>query len=223
MSAKDPYEVLGVSPGASMDEVKKAYKDLARKYHPDKYANNPLSELAEEKMREINEAYDTITKGGTAGSGAGGNSGYGGFGGGYGGAGGAYGRGYGAGFGADSEASMFASVRIYIQNGNIANADNILSQIKTRNAEWYFLKGVVYLRQGRVNEGTEYVNRAAQMDPTNSEYVKMAQNLNNAGYDYRRASVNSGYGTADSGCGPCGFCETLLCANLCCNCLGGGC
>ena len=59
---KDPYSVLGISQSASDDEVKKAYRELARKYHPDNYQNNPLADLAEEKMKEINEAYDSITK-----------------------------------------------------------------------------------------------------------------------------------------------------------------
>ena len=56
----DPYKVLNVSPSASDEEVKKAYRDLARKYHPDNYHDNPLADLAQEKMKEINEAYDTI-------------------------------------------------------------------------------------------------------------------------------------------------------------------
>ena len=76
---RDPYSVLGVSQNASDDEVKKAYRELARKYHPDNYQNNPLADLAEEKMKEINEAYDTITKqrsGGYSGSSPGGYGGY---------------------------------------------------------------------------------------------------------------------------------------------------
>ena len=63
---KDPYEVLGVPHGASQEQIKKAYRDLARKYHPDNYTDNPLADLAQEKMKEINEAYDTLTKGGGA-------------------------------------------------------------------------------------------------------------------------------------------------------------
>ena len=68
----DPYKVLGVSPSATDDEVKDAYRKLAKKYHPDQYADSPLKDLADEKMKEINEAYDAITaqrKGGGAGRG----------------------------------------------------------------------------------------------------------------------------------------------------------
>ena len=69
--ARDPYEVLGISPSATDEEVRTAYRALARKYHPDNYVDNPLSDLAQEKMQEINDAYDTIVRtrkaGGTAG------------------------------------------------------------------------------------------------------------------------------------------------------------
>ena len=58
----NPYEVLGVSPSASNDEVKRAYREMSRKYHPDSYVDNPLSGLAEEKFKEIQEAYDQIMK-----------------------------------------------------------------------------------------------------------------------------------------------------------------
>ena len=58
----DPYKVLGVAPDATDEQIKLAYRDLARKYHPDNYANNPLADLAQEKMKQINEAYDTIQK-----------------------------------------------------------------------------------------------------------------------------------------------------------------
>ena len=63
----NPYEVLGVKEGASEEEIKAAYKELVKKYHPDKYVNNPLADLAEQKLQEVNEAYDMLMKNGTAG------------------------------------------------------------------------------------------------------------------------------------------------------------
>ena len=62
---RDPYEVLGVSRNASQEEIKKAYRELSRKYHPDSYANNPLADLAEEKFKEVQEAYQQIMNGQT--------------------------------------------------------------------------------------------------------------------------------------------------------------
>ncbi|HAL73745.1 MAG TPA: molecular chaperone DnaJ [Clostridiales bacterium] len=61
--AKSPYEVLGVKPGATPDEIKKAYRTMVKKYHPDNYKDHPLENLAKEKMQEINEAYDQLTSG----------------------------------------------------------------------------------------------------------------------------------------------------------------
>src|SRR5699024_3767332 len=70
----DPYKVLGVTPQTSDDDVKRAYRELARKFHPDNYVGNPLADLAETRMKEINEAYDMImnarASGGSAGSSA---------------------------------------------------------------------------------------------------------------------------------------------------------
>ena len=116
---KDPYTVLGVDPGASDDEVKKAYRDLARKYHPDNYQNNPLADLAEEKMKEINEAYDAITKSRSGGSSGGYQSGY------------QSGYSYQSGYQSQqsyssSNASVYAQVRQYISMGNLDTAEQLL-------------------------------------------------------------------------------------------------
>ena len=57
---QDPYEVLGVSRDASTDEIKKAYRTLSRKYHPDANINNPNKAQAEEKFKQIQQAYKQI-------------------------------------------------------------------------------------------------------------------------------------------------------------------
>ena len=110
---KDPYSVLGVSQSASDDVIKKAYRELARKYHPDNYQNNPLADLAEEKMKEINEAYDAITKQRAGGGGYQQQP-----------AGGSYQSGYSAG-GAGSNAND-DRVRILINAGDLSGAERLL-------------------------------------------------------------------------------------------------
>ena len=110
---RDPYSVLGVSQNASDDEVKKAYRELARKYHPDNYQNNPLADLAEEKMKEINEAYDTITK---QRSGGGSSGGYGSSG----------GCGYQQGWSAASSNPLYIRVRNLINAGDLNQAEQLL-------------------------------------------------------------------------------------------------
>ena len=85
MNMLDPYSVLGIPRSASDDEVKKAYRKLSRKYHPDANINNPNKEQAEEKFKEVQQAYEQIMKereyGAGGGNGYGGFDGYGGFGG----------------------------------------------------------------------------------------------------------------------------------------------
>ena len=122
MSVSDPYKVLNISPNATDDEVKTAYREMARKYHPDNYANNPLSDLAQEKMQEINEAYDAIIrmrKGGGS-NGTGGTGGYGRTGG-----------------------SRYGDIRSMISTGRIQDAEVLLDGVPaaSRDAEWFFIKG----------------------------------------------------------------------------------
>ncbi|MDR3278871.1 MAG: DnaJ domain-containing protein, partial [Oscillospiraceae bacterium] len=111
----DPYSVLGVSPGASEETVKKAYRDLARKYHPDNYHDNPLADLAQEKMKEVNEAYDAITKGGGAG-----------------------GKTYSPGGTSSGGSAEFAPVRAAVNAGDLGLAERLLAASSARNAEWHF-------------------------------------------------------------------------------------
>ena len=111
----DPYSVLGVSSNASDEEVKRAYRELARKYHPDNYQNNPLADLAEEKMKQINEAYDAITKmrsGGSAGAYQ---------------TQGSYQGGYQQQSTSYSGGSVYARVRQAINLGNLSQAEQLLN------------------------------------------------------------------------------------------------
>ena len=135
----DPYQVLGVPETATDEEIKKAYRELARKYHPDNYHDNPLADLAQEKMKDINAAYEQITKmrsGGRSGS----STGYGGYqSGGY-----SYQQ-YGQ---SGGSSSVLQQVRIAIQAGNISRAEALLANYSDHNAEWNFLRGAVCYRRG---------------------------------------------------------------------------
>ena len=179
---RDPYQVLGVPSTATDDEVKKAYRDLARKYHPDNYHDNPLADLAQERMKEINEAYEEVQSQRKAarqgGSYTGGS--YGGYGGSYGGAG--YGNaGYGAGYG--TGASRLQRVRAAITQGNLNLAEELLNAQTDHDAEWNYLKGAICTRRGWLDEARRYYQTAVQMAPDNAEYQRaldMAEGRQNA-------------------------------------------
>ena len=131
---KDPYQILGVSQNASEDDIKKAYKELVKKYHPDQYQDNPLSDVAEEKMAEINTAYDEIMQMRRSGSGS-------------------YSYGY-----SSNNGSVYASIRQMIQSGSVTDADRELEAIpeSSRNAEWFFLKGSICYARGWLGEASRY-------------------------------------------------------------------
>ncbi len=197
---RDPYSVLGVSPNASDEEVKKAYRELARKYHPDNYLNNPLADLAEEKMKEINEAYDTITKqrsGGYSGSSSGG---------------------YGyqqQNYSSASGDPVYARVRNLINAGDLGQAEQLLYEVGQKDGEWYFLAGSIAYRKGWLDEAMQNYTRAVQMEPNNPEYRQALSMMQRGGMGgYRPA----GYGNTAQ-CDPCT-------AYLCFSCLtpwGGPC
>ncbi|MEG1746967.1 MAG: DnaJ domain-containing protein [Oscillospiraceae bacterium] len=196
----DPYSTLGVDPNASDEEIKRAYRDLARKYHPDNYQNNPLSDLAEEKMKEINEAYDALQKRSSGGS--------------YGGT--AYQGSYQR--SAASSNPLYAKVRSAINGGNLDMADRILqNEATTKDAEWFFLTGSVAYRKGWMDEAQQNYQLACQMDPGNMEYRQALNLMQQGGQAYRPY----GYGAAARGPDACDCCSTLMCVN--CLCGGGNC
>ncbi|NLD87788.1 MAG: J domain-containing protein [Clostridiales bacterium] len=201
----DPYKVLGVSRDASEDEIKKAYRELARKYHPDNYVNNPLADLASEKMKEINKAYDMINKEGSGQS----SGSYGNYSG--------YNRDYNAGSsytGYNTSSPEFARVRQMIVMGNLVGAEQLLQSSSNRNAEWHFLMGSLNVKRGWYDEARTYIQTAVSMEPSNLEYRNALSSLNNMGMMYRQGGGMSSMSTCDC-------CSSLLCADCCCECMGG--
>lgn len=205
---RDPYQVLGVPSTATDEEVKKAYRDLARKYHPDNYHDNPLADLAQERMKEINEAYEEIqsqrkrASSGSAGSGYGTSYG---------------GTGYGGGYaGYQSYTGPYQRVRMAIQQGNLNLAEELLNAMQDHNAEWNFLKGAVCTRRGWMDEAKRYYQTAVQMDPGNAEYQRALDMAEGRQTAYRP----DGYGPVSTGSCHMNPCLPLCLALSCCP--GGG-
>ena len=192
--AKNPYDVLGVSPGASDDEIKKAYRDLTRKYHPDANVDNPLADLAEEKFKEVQEAYDTIMHerqaGGSGGYSYGGSS-YGGSGGysGYGGSSGGY-SGY---QNAQADPRLQAAVN-YINSRRFREALNTLDQVPERSALWYYLSGCANAGLGNNVLARDHAAQAVNMEPNNLQYRQLLNQLEFSSQRYQNSGYGSGYG-----------------------------
>lgn len=195
---KNPYEVLGVSKDATDEEIKNAYRELARKYHPDNYTDNPLSDLAGEKMKEINEAYDSIINSRRSGKSGGSKNGY-----------------------SYSTQSSFPEVRSLINQGRLEQAQEVLDGVppQSRDAEWYFLNGTVLYRRGWFDQAFTSFTTASRMDPSNMEYrnaVNNAQRQQGRQYNPYRS-----YGGNQGGCSGCDMCSSLICADCCCEMMGG--
>lgn len=186
---KDPYEVLGVPHGASEDEIKKAYRELVRKYHPDHYTNNPLADLAQEKMKEINEAYATLTKGGGSSS---------------------QGSGQQSHRQQTSESGNYAEVRRLIQMGQMDRAEALLNAMTVHDAQWYYLRGMIAQYRGWMDEAAQNFRIAVNMDPSNPEYRSALNNCGAGSYGYRQQT--SGADTDEC----LNLCSTLMCLNCLC-------
>lgn len=209
---RNPYEVLGISPDATDDEVKKAYRELSRKYHPDSYVNNPLAELAEEKFKEVQQAYEQIMKQRQSGSASRTNQGYG-----YSNAG--YGYGNNQAYGdADEQTNLqLQAARNYINARRFREALNVLAGISNRTAMWYYYSSVANMGIGNNIVAVDHARQAANMEPNNMEYVNYANQLQFRGQRYQ--TTGYGYGRNSYGTGD--LCCDLWCADTLCECMGG--
>lgn len=214
MAVQDPYKVLGVPNDATEEQIKSAYRELAKKYHPDNYADSPLSDLANEKMQEVNEAYDIILKQVRA-DGASASQSY------------------------NSQAnnnyqntntSRFQDIRRLIQQNRLVESEELLdgTPMTTRDAEWYFLKGTVYFQRGWLDDAMNHFSTACRLNPNNPEYRAamnrmMWQKQGNVGSPgggmYRQGGM--GAPGRQGGCSTCDMCQGLICADCCCECMGG--
>ena len=191
----DPYKVLGVDRNADEETIKRAYRELVKKYHPDKYVNNPLADLAAEKIKEINKAYDMIMNNNSSSGGYSGSSSSGGY---TGGASGGYSGG----------SASFAAVRSLITQGRVNEAAAMLNSLP-RTAEWYYLSGRVRMQMGWYDQALSFFQTAVNMEPSNAEYVEALQNLRSRRQDYTNSTQGGGM------CMPCDPCTMCLCLQCC--------
>ncbi len=221
----DPYQVLEVSRNATDREIKKAYRTLSRKYHPDSYVDPVKKEEAEEKFRQVQEAYNQIVDE-RSGKSTGG-----------------YGGGYG-GYSAETEEDrhMMAALN-YIRAGKYNEAINVLNGIPNKNARWYYFSSVANLGLGNTSVALDYARQATNLEPNNMEYQQYYQRLQSGnaspfgfggspfgggyggGYGGYRGYGNYGNGGStgygSGGCGTGNICCDLWCLDSCCECMGG--
>lgn len=208
----DPYKVLGLSQRASDDEVKRAYRELSRKFHPDTNANNPLADLAEEKFKEVQTAYEQILKDRENGGYSNYNrNDY------------SYGRNSGN---APSEESnewqkdlKLVAAANYINSRNYNEALNILKGMSDRIGQWYYLSAIAHSGMGNNMEALDMAAQAVNMEPNNQLFVSLLNRLQFGRQRYQNTSA--GYGGTPSTCGTGNMCCDLWCADSLCECMGG--
>lgn len=192
---KNPYEVLGITPNATNEEVKNAYRTLAKKYHPDNYSDSSMASYAEEKMKEINEAYDEILRIRTNQS-SNNSNGY-----------------TGSYDNFDKHSATYQRVRENMQRGDYNTAEMMLNDIikDERSAEWFYLKGCILANRGYFFDALKNLDTACNMAPDNREYAEARDRL-------RQTSNNYGntYNQQSSGCNMCDVCSFLICMDCLC-------
>ena len=188
----NPYDVLGINRNATDEEVKKAYRNLAKKYHPDNNKGNPLADLTGEKMKLINQAYDEIQKE----------------------------RAYGFSGNGDYH-SNFPRIRELIYDKRFSEAEVMLDAAdKTeRGAEWHYLKGVVLLEKDWHFDAQKHFETACNLEPDNREYREAFNYMKNKSDNFYSNSHRGG--RREPGCSGCDICTGLLCADCLCECCGG--
>lgn len=199
----EPYKILGISSNASDDEVKRAYRDLSRKYHPDSYVDNPLSDLAEEKFKEVQEAYKQIMAERERGY----NSSF---------ERGSYSQSSSSSYGNDSE-QLMETVN-YLNAGQYHQALNVLSRISNRDARWYYYSAVANYGMNNKIVALNQARQATSMDPSNGEYRAFLNRIQNGNIRYQNTGCDYGRrGNTDIG----DLCCKLWCADSLCECMGG--
>ena len=203
----DPYQVLGVERNASEDEIKKAYRTLSRKYHPDANVNNPNAAAAEEKFKQVQQAYEQIMKEREMGSSYGGYGSYQ----------GPFGS-YGNPFEQqqqDEETIHFNAAMNYINAGHYKEAWNVLNNMERRTARWYYLAAHANRGLGNNVNALEYAQKAVSLEPNNMEYVRFLDMMQHGGQWYQ--SRSGGYDSSGFPMGGCCECCMInLFCNLCC-------
>ena len=198
----NPYEGLGVKPGASQEEIKSAYRKLVKQYHPDQYVDNPLKDLAQEKLVEVNKAYEMLKNNGGSGSYTSSSNGY--------------NSNNNESNTYSNNTAIYSEIRSLIQMRNISVAESKLNSIRDRDAEWYYLYGTVMMAKGWFESAYNNIQRACSMDPNNFEYRQALSQL-----QARTRGYSQPYRTSQSGMDTCDCCMNLWCLDSMCECMGG--